>query len=286
MTRLQALAPAKVNLCLYLGERRADGLHELVSLVQPVELSDELVLEPAPAAARADETICAGVEGSNLAAAALAAYRAATGWDGAPRRLTIYKRIPIAAGMGGGSSDAAATLRLAARAAGSPEDERLAELAPRLGADVASLLHPRLALITGAGERVSPVSARAPFSLLVIVLPARLSSAEVYREADRLGLPRARTELGAMGAALASALERDAGLPFELLHNDLEPAARSLCPLIDAALTAAREAGAVRALVSGSGPTVFGVLPGSEPVVDFGPLAGYPDARVVRPLAS
>ncbi|PZS23858.1 MAG: 4-(cytidine 5'-diphospho)-2-C-methyl-D-erythritol kinase [Pseudonocardiales bacterium] len=286
MTRLQALAPGKVNLCLYLGERRDDGLHELVSLVQAVELADEIVLEPAPPGARSDEAICAGVEGPNLAVTALAAYRAATGWDPPPQRLSIDKRIPVAAGMGGGSSDAAAALRLAAQAAGTPDDPRLDGIAPELGADVVSLLRPGLVLMTGAGEQVSPVTAMEPFAVLVIIVPERLSTAEVYREADRLGLSRTHVELHAMRREIESALRGDAKLPLELLHNDLEPAARSLCPDIDAALQAAGAAGAQRALVSGSGPTVFGVFPGLDPAVDFGALEGYPGARLLAPLTS
>ena len=81
--RLRCLAPGKVNLSLYVGAPRADGLHPLVSVVQPVSLADELTLEPAGAGATADEVVCPGVEGDNLAGAALAAFRAATGWDAA-----------------------------------------------------------------------------------------------------------------------------------------------------------------------------------------------------------
>ena len=104
-----------------------------MSVVQAVTLADEVTL--APARAR-DEVICPGVEGPNLAARALAAFREATGWDAPPQRLTITKRIPVAAGMGGGSADAAAALRLAARAAGVDDPALLHELAFRLGADV------------------------------------------------------------------------------------------------------------------------------------------------------
>src|SRR3954471_7817773 len=119
-------APGKVNLSLFVGAPRADGLHPLVSVVQAVSLADELTLEPAPGAA--DEVVCPGVEGPNLAAAALAAFRARTGWAAPPQRITIVKRIPVAGGMGGGSADAAAVLRLAARAAGGVEDAVLHEL--------------------------------------------------------------------------------------------------------------------------------------------------------------
>ena len=101
-------APAKLNLCLYLGAARDDGLHELCSLFEPLTLADRIEVGEA---AR-DEVICAGVEGENLAERALAALRE-RGWDGPPLRIEIEKRIPVAAGLGGGSADAAAVLRLA-----------------------------------------------------------------------------------------------------------------------------------------------------------------------------
>ena len=146
MTLLTALAPGKTNLCLFLGGMRADGLHELVSVIEPLSLADELTLEPLPSgalvaaapgagdmgcAAGDDEVVCAGVDGPNLAGEALAAFRAASGWEGPPLRLTIAKRVPVAAGMGGGSGDAAAALRLVAHAAGrDADDPLLARLAP------------------------------------------------------------------------------------------------------------------------------------------------------------
>ena len=279
MTVLSALAPGKTNLCLFLGETRADGLHELVSLIEPLSLADELTLEELPGgaavaaavgmsgetcAAGGDEVVCPGVEGPNLAGAALAAYRAASGWDGPAQRLTIAKRVPVAAGMGGGSGDAAAALRLAAHAAGRPDDPLLARLAPQLGADVPSQVAPQPVLVGGAGEEVRPVAPRAPHGVLVLPSPHRLSTPDVFREADRLGLPRPAAGLAQRRAALEAALAAGPALAPELVVNDLEPAARSLCPAIDDALAAARAAGADHALVSGSGPTVVGIFWGSE----------------------
>ncbi len=279
MTTLRALAPGKTNLCLFVGPTRADGLHALVSLIEPLSLADELTLEPLPGgagvaaavgvgdagcAAGEDEVVCAGVEGPNLAGAALAAYRSASGWDGPPQRLTIVKRVPVAAGMGGGSGDAAAALRLAAHAAGRPDDTLLAMLAPRLGADVLSQVEPGLVIVGGAGENVKPAAARAPHGMLVLPSAQRLSTPDVFREADRLGLVCTLEELAERRAALEHALAASPELPSELLVNDLEPAARSLCPSIDDALAAARAAGADHALVSGSGPTVVGIFWGAE----------------------
>jgi 4-diphosphocytidyl-2-C-methyl-D-erythritol kinase len=256
---LTAQAPGKVNLCLRLGEPRSDGLHELVSAVQAVSLADELTLEPG--SGPGDEVVCPEVEGDNLAAAALAAFREASGWDAPPQRLRIVKRIPVAGGMGGGSSDAAAALRLAAQAAGRRDDHQLLErIAPQLGADVPALLRPGLRLVTGAGEHVSDLPALERFWIVALPLREPLATGDVYAEADRLGLPRPAAELDAAARELETALGSGGRLPLEVLHNDLEPAARSLCPAIDDALAALGKAGAEAALVSGSGPTTFGVF--------------------------
>jgi 4-diphosphocytidyl-2-C-methyl-D-erythritol kinase len=255
---MRGLAPGKVNLCLRLGARRDDGLHELVSAVQAVSLVDELTLEPGDGPD--DEVVCPEVEGENLAARALAAYRKVSRWDAPPQRLTITKRVPVAGGMGGGSSDAAAALRLAATAAGRSDDPLLARLAATLGADVPALLRPGLKLVTGAGERVHGLHDLERFWLIVLPLRERLSTAEVFTEADRLGLSRPPSELEAAAGELEDALSHGGTLPLEVLGNDLEPAARSLCPAIDDALGALRAAGAEAAMVSGSGPTTFGVF--------------------------
>ena len=261
MTALRAVAPGKVNLCLFLGERREDGLHDLLSLVQTVSLGDELSLEPLEGGdGGEDQVVCPGVDGPNLAAEALRAYRQASGWDGPPQRLRIHKNVPVAGGMGGGSSDAAAALRLAAHAAGRPDDPLLAELAPRVGADVPALLRPGLKVVEGAGERVTPVAELDLFWLWVVPSEHRLATGDVYREADRLGLGRPPEELARLRREIELALRPAAPPPFELMENDLEPATRSLCPAVDDPLDALREAGARRALVSGSGPTVVGVF--------------------------
>ena len=252
MSALTTRAPGKVNLCLYLGPTRPDGLHELVSVIQPLELADELRLEPA----EADELICKGVEGENLAGRALDAYREAAGLSG-HWRLTIDKHVPVAAGMGGGSSDAAAALRLAARAAGRPEDSLLGQLAAKLGADVPALLDPRPKLVTGAGEEVRALDRVNTWSYVIVPLAQRLSTADVYAEADRLSLPRSAEELAGRRREVEEALAAGP-LPADLVHNDLQDAARALCPAIDEALVAVSEV-AERALVSGSGPTVVGL---------------------------
>ena len=252
--RLRCLAPGKVNLTLYVGAPREDGLHPLVSVVQPVSLADELTLEPAPAAAAEDAVVCPGVDGDNLAGAALAAFRAATGWDAPPQRLTIAKRVPVAAGMGGGSGDAAAALRLAAHAAGVDDPELLLRLAARLGGDVPSQVAPGRTLMTGAGEHVRALPPARGLALAILPSQHGLSTPAVYREFDRLGVQRSPEELAELEA-------RGGDAP---VHNDLQDAARSLCPPIGDALAAVAATGADHVLVSGSGPTVFGLYPHAE----------------------
>jgi 4-diphosphocytidyl-2-C-methyl-D-erythritol kinase len=248
-------APAKLNLCLFLGPARDDGLHELCSLFEPLALADLLRVEPA---AR-DEVLCPGVEGpaaANLAARALAALREG-GWEREPLRIEVEKKVPVAAGLGGGSADAAAVLRLAAG-----EVAELPAIAAALGADVPSQLRPALALVRGAGERVEPLPQ--PASHAVVLLPGGggLSTASVFAEADRLGLGRAAAELEDLAARLRVVAGAGASpLAYaELLANDLEPAALSLRPEIGDALRRLREAEAELAILSGSGPTAVGLF--------------------------
>ena len=245
-------APAKLNLCLYLGRPRDDGLHELRSLFCPLTLSDRIVVTES----EADEVVCPGVDGPNLAEAALAGLRA-RGWLRPPVRIEIEKRIPVAAGLGGGSADAAAVLRLAG-----DEVDGLPELAAELGADVPSQLDPALALVGGAGEVVEPLPPPRHFGVVLIAADDGLSTAEVYAETDRLGLGRDPDELDSIAAELREVAGRGASpLEYrELLVNDLAHAALSLRPAIGGALTALKDAGAEVALVTGSGPTAFGVF--------------------------
>jgi 4-diphosphocytidyl-2-C-methyl-D-erythritol kinase len=270
MDACRALAPAKINLGLFVGPTRPhDARHELVTVMQSISLADELTLELAPSGATADEVLCPGVPGpagDNLAGAALRAFRARTGWKAPPLRLHIAKRIPVAAGLGGGSADAAAALRLARHASGLGDEALLRDLGADLGADVPAQVSPGCWLATGAGERLQQLSdPDASLRLLLLPLAAGLSTGEVYAEADRLGLTRTREALEDRRLVLESAWRAGArGAPIpaasELLHNDLQQAAVSLCPEIASALDQAREAGAQTALVSGSGPTVVGLF--------------------------
>jgi 4-diphosphocytidyl-2-C-methyl-D-erythritol kinase len=203
-----------------------------------------------------DAVRCPGVEGENLAARAIAALRMRLGDDLPPLAVDIQKRIPVAAGLGGGSADAAAVLRAASALAGdalSPPELR--EIGIGLGSDVPSQVEPGHLLVTGVGEGVEPMSL--PAMALVLVPSANgLLTADVYAEFDRLGLGREALDPDAIRRLAGASLEEIAAA----VENDLQPVALSLRPELQATLDALGEACALAAGISGSGPTAFGVF--------------------------
>jgi 4-diphosphocytidyl-2-C-methyl-D-erythritol kinase len=245
-------APAKLNLCLFLGPRRGDGLHEIRSIFQPLSLADQVSVE----SSESDQVVCSGIDGPELGARALAALRQG-GWAAPAVRIEIEKRIPVAAGLGGGSADAAAVLRLAAG-----EVEGLEQIAAELGADVPSQLDPVTALVAGAGERVEPLEAAKDFGVVLLPAAEGLATGAVYAEADRLGLVRGAAELSEVEGRLRSAAAGgfDPLRHPELAVNDLERAAISIRPSIGDALDVLRDVGSKIVGVTGSGPTVFGLF--------------------------
>lgn len=244
-------APAKLNLCLYLGPRRPDGYHELASIFEPLSLHDTLTVTPT----ERDEVICEGVEGENLASQALRLLRS-EGWSADPVRIEIEKRIPVAAGLGGGSADAAAVLRL-----GVGEVDDPAGLAAVIGADVPSQIHPMVCLVEGIGQKLTSLPEPAEHWVVLLPFAEGLSTAEVFTEADRLGAHRSMDELREISGRLW-AVASNAVSPLSypgLLVNDLESAAISLRPEIGLAKERLATAGARFVGMTGSGPTVFGL---------------------------
>jgi 4-diphosphocytidyl-2-C-methyl-D-erythritol kinase len=276
------LAPAKVNLSLLVGPVDERGYHGLFTVFVPVKVYDrlEFELEARPASGRSGElhVRCHAVDGeANLVAQALRALERASGWS-FTGRVVIEKGIPMGAGMGGGSTDAAVALRMGAevlRDAGgpAPDGAALHLLARGLGADVPFFLDPRPSIGRGIGDELEPLDL--PTLVLVLVLPStHLSTAHVYRALDRAreGIaeagggdlrhpdgPESDFETRAMAAASAW---RQVGTVDEvaaLLENDLEPVSFALLPGLDVIKRALSEAGARGAMMSGSGPTMFGV---------------------------
>ena len=252
---IRELAPAKLNLVLHVGPPDG-GMHPIASLFASLELADELEL----AEAGEDRVICPGVVGENLAAVALRELRERLLPDLPPLAVRIDKRIPIAAGLGGGSADAAAVLRGANRIAGSPLGvDELRALAARLGSDVPSQVEPGHWVVTGTGERLEPIEL-APVDLVLVPDARGLTAAEVYAELDRSEGWRELLDPEPLRGLAGSGPRELAAV----LENDLEPPARTLLPEIGAALDALRGAGALGVGVSGSGPTCFGLFDGPD----------------------
>jgi 4-diphosphocytidyl-2-C-methyl-D-erythritol kinase len=267
-------APAKVNLVLQVGRRREDGLHDICSIFASLHLADELNFLASES--DRDEVICPGVEGRNLVDAALELFRKRVDPNLPGLRVTIEKRTPVAAGLGGGSADAAAALRAANDLAGRPLGvSELRELGKELGADVPSQIDPRHALVTGAGEHIEKLGLPA-MGLVLVPSVVGLSTADVYNEADRIESTRDKLDPDGLRALAAGPLAALAAG----VENDLEPAARSLRPEIGEPVDQLRAAGALAAAVSGSGPTAFGIFSG--PAVAERAAAAIPGAIVTR----
>ncbi len=247
-------AAAKVNLVLEIRGKRADGYHELATVMQAVDLSDRLVLDEAPGLGLAVNTDGVPCDATNLALRAATTLREAAKIDRGVH-ITLDKRIPVAAGLGGGSSDAAAVLLGLNRLWGLRwPAARLAEVATALGMDVPFFLRSGAALGTGRGEVLEPVVAGA--LALVLVNPAFGSStAEAYGR-----VTAAMYTDGSRARKLAELLRtRQAARVAASLYNGLEAAVASHHPEIERMRAALLAAGALGAAMSGSGPTVFGV---------------------------
>ncbi len=254
--RLSETAPAKINLYLHVLGRRADGYHLLDSLVVFAEIGDALYAEPAETLSlRVEGPFAAALAGEadNLVLRAARALAAATGVTAAAR-LVLDKHLPVASGLGGGSADAAAALRLLRRLwRVAPGPAELAELAARLGADVPACLAGRAARMGGIGECLKPAPALPRCGIALVNPGIAVATADVFR-ARRDGwskparLPASWSDTEAMAADLGR------------LRNDLEPAAQALHPAI-AGVVAALSAtpGCLLARMSGSGATCFGL---------------------------
>jgi 4-diphosphocytidyl-2-C-methyl-D-erythritol kinase len=266
--------PAKVNVQLAVGGRRPDGFHDLANVFLAVGLYDEVTAAPAGGlriTAEGRDTGNIPLDGTNLAARAAVALAARHGI--APDvHLHIVKDIPVAGGMAGGSADAAAAL-LACDALWGLDTPRgeLLEICAELGSDVPFSLVGGAALGEGRGEILTPLEVRGPFHWVFAVADGGLSTPAVYRECDRLrqesGTGDTTDDVPAPAAdpALLAALRT--GDPHALaaaLGNDLQDAALSLRPALADTLRTGTDAGALAALVSGSGPTCAFLAPDAD----------------------
>lgn len=260
MAAAPALAPAKVNLFLHVGPLDADGYHPLASLVAFADVGDRISVAPSD---RLSLTVTgpfgAGLEGEgdNLVLRAVRALATAAGLPEPGLAFTLDKRLPIAAGLGGGSSDAGAALKLARDALGlSMSDEALADVAATVGADGPMCLHARAAWAEGRGDLLTFEPRLPPLPAVLINPGVPSPTGAVYRGYD--AVPPALADRPAPPA--------DWSLPTVLnwlsaQRNDLQPPALSLQPAIARALDAAADLSGVRLVrMSGSGATVFALF--------------------------
>jgi len=277
-------APAKLNLTLLVGPRRPDGFHEIASLMVPVTLADrvEVTLTPGKAL-EVESPVCPGE--ANLAARVVHALeeRLERTYE---VRVDIRKRIPAGAGLGGGSSDAAAALIALERLYGLDLTPRLRhEVALAVGSDVPFFLRHGPQLAMGRGQVLKPVQLPGPLHFVIAVPELSLSTADVYRWRDEdvtVGLhefaPRARL----LSAGLAAASK--AGDVAALVANDLEITVVERCPEIGRAIERLKAAGALAAGMTGSGAAVFGLFESAEEAERVKAAAGTPLAWSVTEL--
>ncbi len=274
---MHADAYAKVNLSLRVRPADRSGMHPLRSLVQSIDWPDRVSLQ----GAGEDRFVVGGLEvpagETNLAWRALEAARSLSPRP-SPVLLELDKAIPVSAGLGGGSADAAAVLALAADRFGVPAAARDA-LAPGLGADVPFCLVGGTVWMEGHGERVSPVPADYDYVLAVVVPSFEAPTADVYRRWDQMGGPEGG---GLSGRHLPGSLRGHAPL-----GNDLAVAAVDLFPELGDWIVDVGRLWGVPVLVSGSGPALFGFFATESEAADAaGAVRGARGARVCRPTGS
>ena len=250
-------ARAKINWSLDITGQRADGYHLMDMLMQPVTLSDEILIRPAEeltVTLEGNSAIPAGRE--NIAWKAASLLRDETRCpDGA--QIHIRKRIPAQAGMGGGSADAAAVLLGLHRLWGLtlPEDE-LYDIGLEIGADVPFCLYGGLARVSGIGERLDPLPSARFFPLVIVQPEGGLSTGAVFRAWHaQKQIPHPATDDAALGLSMG-----DLTAVCQSIGNVLQPVSEAMLPEIAEAAADLERAGAAKALMTGSGSAVFGVF--------------------------
>jgi 4-diphosphocytidyl-2-C-methyl-D-erythritol kinase len=268
---LTILAPAKLNLTLDVAARGSDGYHELSTLMVPVRWFDTLTFEPQHGEGGypgpiefslrgTNRDAAVPTDGSNLVVKSLELLRQRSGCElGA--RVELVKRIPSGAGLGGGSSDAAAALRIANRGWGINWPlERLSALAAELGSDVPFFLAGGAAVCRGRGERVERVLAGTPLNVVIVKPAESLSTAEVYRRFDEQRPSGVALRSASTLAETVDDLRRGAVNKFAAwMSNSLQAAAASLSNWIERAERVFAELGFAAHQLTGSGSAYFGV---------------------------
>ncbi len=254
---MQINSPAKINLFLHVTGKRPNGYHDIHSLMCPVALYDTLALDFSASKITVACTHPAVPEDeSNIAYRAAACFFKALGRSGGVS-ISIEKRIPVAAGLGGGSSNAASVLTGLNDRYGHPfSNQTLSSLALTLGADVPFFIHQKPALATGVGENLEFFNGLVPYPVVLIHPLIRVSTADVYNNLN-LGLTNCQQKL--------KSFPLNKGFnPLCHLCNDLETVTISWYPEISVIKKTLMDQGALGSLMSGSGPTVFGIFSDSD----------------------
>jgi 4-diphosphocytidyl-2-C-methyl-D-erythritol kinase len=259
--RLRLMAPAKINWTLEVIGRRPDGFHEVKTILQTIDLCDSLELETA-----SELTLAATGEGlpppqENLTTRAARLLQESTGYSGGAR-IRLTKTIPVAAGLGGGSSDAAAALRGLDRLWGlALPHERLVELAAEVGSDVPFFLRGGTALAEGRGERMAPLP-DAPRTAILVVVPPLSIAQKTQRMYSLLG--REHYSDGGASDRFAAALKQGQPLEEGALYDVFDSLAFRAFPELEACRQALIQAGASAVHLAGSGPALFVLLRDEE----------------------
>ncbi len=280
-------APAKINLYLKVLGRRGDGYHEIRSIFQAVSLEDRLIFR---SPGGGDTVELAGPFGfapeRNLIVRAARAFQAFTGIRRGVR-IEAEKRIPMGAGLGGGSSDAACTLAALNRLWEAGLDPAaLHALAEGLGSDVPFFLHGPAAIVEGRGERIHPIAPRTDFRLLLVVPDFPVPTAEAYRWLGMAAHGAEAHTAGPTGPEL-EVMYREVPVQGWSLENSFDPVVESRFPVVGRIRRLLTEQGAVHAGLSGSGSAVFGLFAAeSEAEAAAGVLSACNCfSRIVTPLA-
>jgi 4-diphosphocytidyl-2-C-methyl-D-erythritol kinase len=268
-------APAKINLTLEVLARREDGYHALRSVMLPLALADEIVVAPATSFSFSCDR--EDLADDNLVVRAFERI----GLADAPCEVRLRKRIPVGAGLGGGSSDAGAILRAAAEGAfGLPPARDWVADARALGSDVPFFLTGTGALVEATGERVTAVGALPPWGVVVLAPAVHVDTGDAYRRlaAERREQPppsRPRSESASL-RALVAVQRDDLAAARAAATNDFEPLIAAAYAPVQAALDALRAAGAEHPLLSGSGGAVFALCANDEAARELAALVRKP----------
>lgn len=279
-------APSKVNLHLSVGDLRDDGYHELTTVFQALSLSDEISVVPSQGLrvnVKGADATKVPTDERNLVWKAAVLLADSVGREPLVE-ITIDKGIPVAGGMAGGSSDAAATLvALDAMWKLDLSRSELTDLAAKLGSDVPFVLHGGTAVGTGRGEKLLPVLSRNTFHWVLALAKGGLQTPAVFGELDELRAKGSPPRIGAPDALMQALASGDAHALAPLLGNDLQAAATSLLPQLRRTLRAGVAAGALAGIVSGSGPTCAFLCADADTAVSVSAeLSGAGVCRTVR----